>query len=74
MAVGGKALSQRAGPVGGVEGGEAINSAPEYAELRRVCLARVAAEWYRGLSRVKETTYGDLVDTGDIDDWRINGP
>lgn len=53
---------------------KAINSAPEYAELRRVYLARVAAEWYRGLSRVKETTYGDLVDTGDVDDWRINGP
>lgn len=53
---------------------KAINSAPEYAELRRVYLARVAAEWYRDLSRVKETTYGDLVDTGDIDDWRINGP
>ncbi|MFJ8075570.1 hypothetical protein ACIQ7Q_16920 [Streptomyces sp. NPDC096176] len=53
---------------------KAINTAPEYAELRRVYLARVAAEWYRDLSRSKDTTYGDLIGTGDIDDWRITGP
>ncbi|MFF2327357.1 MULTISPECIES: hypothetical protein [unclassified Streptomyces] len=48
----------------------AINTAPEYAALRRVYLARVAAEWYRELSRAKETTYGDLIDSGDIGTWR----
>ncbi|MEU0370085.1 hypothetical protein ABZ070_07435 [Streptomyces sp. NPDC006283] len=53
---------------------KAINTAPEYADLRRVYLARVAAEWYRDLSRGKDTTYGDLIGTGDIDDWRITGP
>lgn len=37
---------------------------------RRVYLARVAAEWYRERSRTKETTYGELIDTGDITDWR----
>lgn len=52
---------------------KAINTAPEYAELRRVHLARVAAEWYRELSRTKDTTYGDLIDTGDIDNWRSTG-
>ncbi|MEV4680961.1 hypothetical protein [Streptomyces kurssanovii] len=52
---------------------KAINTAPEYAELRRVYLARVAAEWYRDLSRSKDTTYGDLIDTGDIDNWRSDG-
>lgn len=49
---------------------KAINTAPEYAALRRVYLARVAAEWYRELSLTKETTYGDLIDSGDIDAWR----
>ncbi|OEJ43165.1 hypothetical protein AR457_02710 [Streptomyces agglomeratus] len=47
-----------------------INTAPEYAELRRVYLARVAAEWYRELSRTKPTTYRDLVDKGDITPWQ----
>lgn len=49
---------------------DAINTAPEYADLRRVHLARVAAEWYRERSRTKDTTYGELIDTGDITDWR----
>ncbi|MBT2384376.1 hypothetical protein [Streptomyces sp. ISL-11] len=48
----------------------AINNAPEYAELRRVYLARVAVEWYRELSRTKHTTYGDLIGKGDIEKWR----
>ncbi|MGX1504443.1 UNVERIFIED_CONTAM: hypothetical protein RKD43_003068 [Streptomyces graminofaciens] len=52
---------------------KAINTAPEYAELRRVYLSRIAAEWYRDLSRGKDTTYGDLIDTGDVDDWRLIG-
>ena len=52
---------------------KAINTAPEYADLRRVYLARVAAEWYRELSRTKDTTYGDLIDSGDIDSWRRTG-
>ncbi|GGX23641.1 hypothetical protein [Streptomyces chryseus] len=47
-----------------------INTAPEYAALRRVYLARVAAEWYRELSRDKATTYRDLVDKGDIAPWQ----
>ncbi|MFC4517567.1 hypothetical protein [Streptomyces ehimensis] len=49
---------------------EAVNTAPEYADVRRVYLARVAAEWYRDLSRTRHTTYGDLIDKGDIDSWR----
>ncbi|MFE0255299.1 hypothetical protein [Streptomyces sp. NPDC059010] len=49
---------------------KAINTAPEYAALRRVYLARVAAEWYRELSLTRRTTYGDLIDSGDIDAWR----
>ncbi|MFJ8620095.1 hypothetical protein ACIRD4_30205 [Streptomyces clavifer] len=52
---------------------KAINTAPEYAALRRVYLARVAAEWYRELSTTKDTTYGELMNSGDITDWHITG-
>lgn len=47
----------------------AINTAPDYADLRRVYLARVAAEWYRNLSRTRHTTYGALIDRGDARAW-----
>ncbi|WP_411147227.1 hypothetical protein [Streptomyces sp. A30] len=46
-----------------------VNSAPQYADLRRVYLARVAAEWYRDLSRSETTTYGDLVGRGEVGPW-----
>ncbi|MFF5157935.1 hypothetical protein ACFY3N_17065 [Streptomyces sp. NPDC000348] len=52
---------------------KAINTAPEYAALRRVYLARVAAEWYRELSTTKATTYGELMNSGDITDWPVTG-
>ncbi|MFJ6182638.1 hypothetical protein [Streptomyces sp. NPDC092295] len=46
-----------------------VNSGAQYADLRRVHLARVAAEWYRELSRSQDTTYGGLIDRGDIAAW-----
>lgn len=46
---------------------KAVNTAPEYADLRRVYLSRVAAEWYRELSLRKTTTYGEIIDAGDVD-------
>lgn len=46
-----------------------INTGPAYAELRRVYLARVAAEWYRSLSKRKHTAYRGLVDQGNVDAW-----
>ncbi|MBQ0853292.1 hypothetical protein J8N05_34570 [Streptomyces sp. BH-SS-21] len=49
---------------------KAVNTAPEYADLRRVHLARVAAQWYRERARTQDTTYGDLIDSGDIAHWR----
>ncbi|MFK4037944.1 hypothetical protein ACI2LC_19305 [Nonomuraea wenchangensis] len=49
---------------------EAVNTAPEYAALRRVYLSRVAAEWYRRRSRTGPTTYASLVDKGDVRPWR----
>ena len=48
----------------------AVNSAPEYADLRRVYLSRVAAEWYRQLSEKQHTTYGSLIDQGDVGAYR----
>jgi hypothetical protein len=51
----------------------AVNTAPEYADLRRVYLSRVAAEWYRQQSQQLTTTYGDLIDSGDISPWTDDG-
>jgi len=48
---------------------KAVNTAPEYADLRRVYVSRVAAEWYRQRSRTKTTAYGYLVDSGDVSAW-----
>ncbi|MEU6673882.1 hypothetical protein [Streptomyces sp. NPDC046925] len=52
---------------------KAVNSAPDYADLRRVYLSRVAAEWYRELSLSKSTTYGKMIDQGDIDAYATRG-
>jgi len=46
-----------------------VNNDPAYADLRRVYLARVAAEWYRNLSATQHTTYAQLINHGDIDPW-----
>jgi hypothetical protein len=48
---------------------EAVNQAPEYAELRRVYLSRVAAEWYRKRSAQTTTTFADMIDSGDVHAW-----
>ncbi|MFE6172840.1 hypothetical protein [Streptomyces sp. NPDC056464] len=48
---------------------KAVNEGPEYAELRRVYLSRVAAEWYRERAASSPTAYSDLIDRGDVDDW-----
>lgn len=48
---------------------KAVNSAPEYADLRRVYASRVAAEWFRKRSATKHTAYSDLIGKGDISRW-----
>ncbi|WP_280311173.1 hypothetical protein [Nocardia abscessus] len=53
---------------------EAVNTAPEYADLRRVYASRVAAEWFRQRSKTKHTAVSDLVDKGDISPWRAREP
>lgn len=53
---------------------KAINTAPEYAELRRVYLSRVAAEWYRQRAeKGHATAYGSIIDSGDVSRWRYEG-
>jgi len=47
----------------------AVNRAPEYADLRRVYLSRVAAEWIRERSESRVTAYDSLIDSGNIDRW-----
>ncbi|MBB4961255.1 hypothetical protein [Micromonospora polyrhachis] len=53
---------------------KAVNTAPEYADLRRVYVSRVAAEWYRQRSETKTTAYGELVDSGDASAWPSRVP
>lgn len=51
---------------------QAVNTAPEYAELRRVYRSRVAAEWYRQRSQTHKTTYQELVNDNDVSSWPAN--
>ncbi|MEU3448791.1 hypothetical protein AB0H29_16435 [Streptomyces thermolilacinus] len=44
----------------------AVNRAPEYADLRRVYASRIAAEWFRERSASRQTAYSDIIGTGDI--------
>lgn len=53
---------------------KAVNTAPEFADLRRVYVSRVAAQWYRERSRTKTTAYGDLVDKGNVSNWPSRTP
>jgi hypothetical protein len=48
---------------------EAVNEAPEFAELRQVYLSRVAAEWYRHRGARTSTMFADLIDSGDVSAW-----
>lgn len=48
---------------------KAVNTAPEYAALRRVYLSRVAAEWYRRRSAEVPTAFSRLIDTGKVKPW-----
>ncbi|EWM18926.1 hypothetical protein [Kutzneria sp. 744] len=53
---------------------DAVNHAPEYADLRRVYASRVAAEWFRQRSAIKHTAYSDLIGKGDISRWQSRVP
>ncbi|MGY2093064.1 nucleic acid/nucleotide deaminase domain-containing protein [Nocardia gipuzkoensis] len=48
---------------------EAVNTAPEYTELRRVYLSRIAAEWYRQRGNHQQTDYSNLIDSNSATKW-----
>ncbi|QUQ68306.1 Tox-REase-5 domain-containing protein [Kutzneria sp. CA-103260] len=46
-----------------------VNTAPEFAELRKVYLSRIAAEWYRQLSTTQNTQYKSVIGSGIVGPW-----
>lgn len=48
---------------------EAVNTAPEYADLRRVYTARVAAEWLKERDAERPGAFHDVIGSGDVTDW-----
>jgi Xanthomonas XOO_2897-like deaminase len=50
---------------------QAVNTAPEYAPLRRVYLARVAAEWFRQRAGEKPTAVNRVINSGNVDRWAL---
>ena len=53
---------------------KAVNTAPAYADLRRVYLSRVAAEWFRQRSARKQTPVSGIVNSGNVDRWATETP
>jgi len=52
---------------------QTVNTSPEFAELRRVYLSRVAAEWVRARGD-RTTPLGKIIDSGAVDPWAANPP
>lgn len=50
---------------------EAVNNAPEYADLRRVYTARIAAEWLRQRDAVRPGAFHDIIDSRDVSQWPV---
>ena len=48
---------------------KAVNTAPEFAELRHVYRARIAAAWVKQRTRVQPGPYDDIVNSGDVSRW-----
>jgi uncharacterized repeat protein (TIGR01451 family) len=53
---------------------DAVNTAPEYAALRRVYLARVAAEWFRQRNGDHPTAVTPIANSGDVTPWLARTP
>lgn len=53
---------------------QAVNTAPEFAALRRVYLSRIAAEWFRRRHARDRSTIGRIADSGNIRRWRAVTP
>ena len=50
---------------------EGVNTKPEYAALRRVYLARVAAEWFRVRQGERPTSLSKVIGSNNIDPWAM---
>ena len=50
---------------------EGVNTKPEYAALRRVYLARVAAEWFRVRQGERPTSLSKVIGSGNVDPWAM---
>ncbi|WP_369174539.1 hypothetical protein AB5J49_44390 [Streptomyces sp. R28] len=48
-----------------------VNTAPEYADLRRVYASRVAAEWVAQQDEVKPGPYHDIIRSDDVSRWPL---
>ncbi|MER7519434.1 hypothetical protein [Streptomyces sp. NPDC126499] len=51
-----------------------VNADPEYADLRRVYKARVAAEYVRQQDAAKATDYRSLINGNDVKAWPLRAP
>ncbi|MGH3313780.1 MAG: hypothetical protein ACRDP3_24895 [Streptomyces sp.] len=50
-----------------------VNNDPEYADLRRVYTARVAAEWIRQQDAKAPTDYRPIINSDDVSKWPLRG-
>jgi hypothetical protein len=50
---------------------EAVNAAPEYADLRRVYTSRIAAEWLRQRDAVRPGAFHDIIGSDDVTEWPV---
>lgn len=53
---------------------KAVNTAPEYQDLRSVYHSRVAAEWIRQRNEVKPGAYAKIIGSGNVDQWPARTP
>ena len=53
---------------------EAVNDDPQYADLRRVYTARVAAEWIKARDAVRPGAFHDVIGSGDVSAWPARTP
>ncbi|MEU0970423.1 hypothetical protein ABZ357_35310 [Streptomyces sp. NPDC005917] len=51
-----------------------VNTAPQYADLRRVYTARVAAEYIRQQDARQPTDYHGIINSGDVSRWPLRAP
>ncbi|MGW5423211.1 LAETG motif-containing sortase-dependent surface protein [Streptomyces sp. NPDC003943] len=51
-----------------------INTAPQYADLRRVYTSRVAAEWIRQQDAKKESDFRPIINSNDVKRWPLRAP